>query len=127
MGSSDRTLFSGIGPGNGKSETERTGQLVMNPVSKAVVEYGLLTAIIWMIFLHGCTLCSRVPFVASFAVLIQYDFLNGSLLMPISLAYCYLLSAAYVPSSEYLSVFSGQDDEVDLRHLARDRIPGVSA
>jgi hypothetical protein len=96
MGSSDQALVSGIGPGNGKSETNRTGQLVMNPVSKAIVEYGLLTALVWMLFLHGCTLGSRAPFAASFAVIIQYDFLNGSLLMPISLAYCYLLSAAYV-------------------------------
>ncbi|WP_454883798.1 hypothetical protein [Sphingomonas oryzagri] len=120
MGSSDRALISGIGPGNGKNETDRTGQLVMNPVSKAVVEYGLLTAIVWMLFLHGCTLFSKAPFAASFVVIVQYDFLNGSLLMPISLAYCYLLSAAYVRTAKSPSVFFRRDDTVDLRHLSID-------
>lgn len=90
-----RALVAGIGPGNGKLDDARTQQLVMNPVVKAVVEYGLVAGIAWMAFIHGCVLRTRAPAVAALVVLIQYDVLNGALLVPIHLVYCYVLAAAH--------------------------------
>jgi len=90
-----RTMVSGMGPGNGKLDTERTSELVINPISKAVVEYGLFAGVIWMVLLHLTVLRTRAPGVAAFVVLVQYDFLNGALIVPIHLVYCYVLAAAY--------------------------------
>jgi hypothetical protein len=99
LSSNQRTLISGLGPGNGKLDRDRTGQLVMNPVVKATVEYGLAAGILWMLFIHGCVLRTRMPFVAAFVVLLQYDFLNGSLLVPIHLLYCWILAGAHARGS----------------------------
>jgi hypothetical protein len=90
-----RTLVSGLGPGNGKLDTDRTAQLVINPISKAVVEYGLFAGLLWIVLLHLSVIRSRAPAVAAFVVLVQYDFLNGALIVPIHLVYCYVLAAAY--------------------------------
>lgn len=90
-----RTLVSGIGPGNGKLDLDRTTQLVINPIAKAVVEYGLLAGLIWMVLLHLSVIRTAAPGVAAFVVLVQYDFLNGALIVPIHLVYCYVLAAAY--------------------------------
>jgi len=90
-----RTLVSGLGPGNGKFDTDRTQQLVINPISKAIVEYGLFAGLIWIVLLHASVILTRAPAVAAFVVLVQYDFLNGSLIVPIHLVYCYVLAAAY--------------------------------
>jgi hypothetical protein len=95
LSSDQRTLVSGLGPGNGKLDRDRTGQLVMNPLVKATVEYGLIAGILWMLFIHGCVLRTRMPFAAAFVVIIQYDFLNGSLLVPIHLLYCWVLAGAH--------------------------------
>lgn len=95
LSSSARTLVSGLGPGNGKLDTDRTGQLVMNPVVKATVEYGLVAGVLWMIFVHVGVLCTAMPFVAAFVVLVQYDLLNGSLLVPLNLLYCWILAGAH--------------------------------
>jgi hypothetical protein len=93
--SSPSAVVSGIGPGNGKESTDRSEQLVMNPPVKAIVEYGLFAGILWMVFIHGCILRTAAPGIVAVAVLIQYDFLNGSLLVPIHLVYCYILAGAY--------------------------------
>ena len=90
-----RTLVSGIGPGNGKLDLDRTTELVINPISKAVVEYGLFAGLIWILLLHVSVIRTRAPGVAAFVVLVQYDFLNGALIVPIHLVYCYVLAAAY--------------------------------
>ncbi len=95
LASDRRTLKSGIGPGNGKLDLDRTGQLVMNPLVKAVVEYGLFTGLLWMLFVHGCVLRTRMPFIVAFAVLVQYDLLNGALLVPLHMLYCWVLAGAH--------------------------------
>lgn len=95
LSSSPSAIVSGIGPGNGKESSDRSEQLVMNPLVKAIVEYGLFTGIVWMLFIHGCVLRTAAPGIVAVAVLIQYDFLNGSLLVPIHLVYCYILAGAY--------------------------------
>ncbi|MGN6376264.1 MAG: condensation domain-containing protein [Sphingomonas sp.] len=92
-------IVSGIGPGNGK-ESKDSDQLVMNPVVKAIAEYGLFVGVIWMLFIHGCVLRTAAPAIAALAVIIQYDFLNGSLLVPIHLVYCYILAGAYPRRAE---------------------------
>jgi hypothetical protein len=97
LSSDPRTLESGLGPGNGKLDTDRTGQLVMNPVVKATVEYGLVVGVMWMLFLHYCVLRTGMPFVVAVVAIIQYDFLNGALLVPLHLLYCWILAAAHAP------------------------------
>ncbi|MGU3316931.1 hypothetical protein ACLBWH_15400 [Sphingomonas sp. M6A6_1c] len=99
--SADRpTLISGIGPGNGKRDLDRTGQLVMNPLVKAIVEYGLVTGMVWMLFVHICIVRTRMPFVVAFVVLVQYDVLNGALLVPLHLLYCWTLAGTHGWGSE---------------------------
>ncbi|MBB3911816.1 hypothetical protein [Sphingomonas desiccabilis] len=100
LSSDKRTLLAGLGPGNGKFDRDRTGQLVMNPLVKATVEYGLIAGMLWMVFIHGCVLRTRMPFVAAFVVIIQYDFLNGSLLVPLHLLYCWVLAGAHARGAE---------------------------
>jgi len=90
-----RTLVSGIGPGNGKLSLDVTSELVINPISKAVVEYGLVAGLLWILLLHLSVIRTSAPGVAAFVVLVQYDFLNGALIVPIHLVYCYVLAAAY--------------------------------
>ena len=58
-------------------------------------EYGLFAGVIWMFLLHLTVIRTRAPGVAAFVVLVQYDFLNGALIVPIHLVYCYVLAAAY--------------------------------
>lgn len=110
--SSPSAVVSGVGPGNGKESTDRSEQLVMNPLVKAIVEYGLFTGIVWMVFIHGCIIRTAAPGIVAVAVLIQYDFLNGSLLVPIHLVYCYILAGAYPrmlsASSPWLSQTPGE-------------------
>lgn len=95
IANSRRTLVSGIGPGNSKLDVDHTQQLVINPLSKAVVEYGLVAGLLWMLLLHLSVIRTAAPGVAAFVVLVQYDFLNGALIVPIHLVYCYVLAAAY--------------------------------
>lgn len=90
-----RILVSGMGPGNGKLDTNRTSELVINPITKAVVEYGLVAGLLWMLLLHLSVIRTAAPGVAAFVVLVQYDFLNGALIVPIHIVYCYVLAAAY--------------------------------
>jgi hypothetical protein len=90
-----QTLVSGIGPGNGKLDLNRTSELVINPIAKAVVEYGLVAGLLWMLLLHLSVIRTAAPGTAAFIVLVQYDFLNGALIVPIHLVYCYVLAAAY--------------------------------
>lgn len=95
IANSRRTLVSGLGPGNGKLDQDRTSELVINPITKAIVEYGLFAGVIWMFLLHLTVIRTRAPGVAAFVVLVQYDFLNGALIVPIHLVYCYVLATAY--------------------------------
>ena len=111
-----RTLISGLGPGNGKLDRDRTGQLVMNPLVKATVEYGLVAGILWMLFIHACVLRTSMPFVVAFVVMFQYDFLNGSLLVPIHLLYCWVLAGAHPRG--------GVADDVPVQPLPPPKSPG---
>jgi hypothetical protein len=70
------------------------------PYSKAIVEYGLIGAILWLLLVTVPVAGNGVPLIVSCAVLIQYHFLNGSFAVPLNVYYIWLLSAAYMVRKE---------------------------
>jgi hypothetical protein len=91
-----RTIVFGLGAGNAKLDGEVTNKIVLNPLTKLVTEYGIIVALLWLLLIHLCVLRSGAPMCVCFAVLIQYNLLNGSLLMPIHVMYCYLLAGIFL-------------------------------
>lgn len=65
------------------------------PYTKVGVEYGALVLIVWLMFLFSSLFASGAPTVVAWAAFAQYNFLNGSLNVPIHTVYCVLLCAGY--------------------------------
>jgi hypothetical protein len=99
VSSGDIAAVLGVGAGNWESLGGTTRTIVLNPITKMVVEFGIPVALVWFLFVHLCVGISAAPFIMSVVLLIQYDFLNGSLLVPIHVVYCYFLAGAIVPAA----------------------------
>ena len=82
--------------GTGAGNMPRAMNIVWNPVSKMLVEYGLIAFAAWFLFMIGCVFGSGVPFVVSWMVFMAFQLLNGSLLVPINSMYCIMLSSLYL-------------------------------
>lgn len=65
------------------------------PYSKAFVEYGLIGAALWLLFMTVASVGHGVPFAVSWVVLVQYHLLNGAFAVPLHIYYIWLLAAAY--------------------------------
>jgi hypothetical protein len=85
------SIIAGLGPGNIYLPNGFTSQLTLNPVSKLIAEYGWLVALLWMGYIHMPVIRSNTPYYILVPVLLQFNFMNGSLLMPIEVAYLVLL------------------------------------
>ena len=89
----DGGLVTGIGQGNDTEVIAHRGNtVVFNAYSKAVLELGLITGTLFLVAFLAAVMRSGAPVVVIAALLIQYNFLNGSLLVPFHVALCYLLS-----------------------------------
>ena len=64
--------------------------------TKLLVEFGIFMALIWSAYFWTILFRGAVPFPILMMLFIQYEFLNGALLVPIQILYCYLLGAIYV-------------------------------
>jgi len=97
LDASAKDLMFGIGPGQGKkqSPTVHAAPVLLPPSTKVMVEYGLFSFIAFMIFTTVAIFSGGVPFVVGWAMLIQYQLLNGSFLVPIVIVYCYYFAGAY--------------------------------
>ena len=65
------------------------------PYTKVIVEYGALAFMAWLLFIARSLVSDHIPLVISWAAFAQYNFLNGSLNVPIHTIYCVLLCAGY--------------------------------
>ena len=93
--SADVLLF-GAGLGNGTTFGGFEKTKVPTPMTKSIVEVGVAAALAWLLYFHVAMLRSIAPFPIVLVVLLQYDLMNGSLLVPIHVVYCYLLCGAMV-------------------------------
>ena len=66
------------------------------PYTKVTVEYGSVALMLWLLYLGVSLFGHGVPFIASWVCFFQYNFLNGSLNVPIHSVYCALLCAGYI-------------------------------
>jgi hypothetical protein len=84
-------VIAGIGPGNIYDLPYLSDAFAPNPAPKLLAEYGIFVAIAWLGFLHTVVWRSNAPFVIIWPVMITYNFMQGSLLVPISVAFVLLL------------------------------------
>lgn len=86
----------GAGMGNATNVGDYNKTMVLSPVAKSVLEVGVPAAVAWLLYFHVAMLRSVAPFPIVLVLLLQYDLMNGSLIVPIHVVYCYLLAGAMV-------------------------------
>lgn len=108
-----QTAVVGVGAGN----IAKGFNIMWIPVAKALKEYGLIFFVLWfgmtVVFFFG----AGRPVVISWMMFIVYHVCNGSLLVPLVSAYCYLLAAGYMIQGYPDVLQRGMVDE--RRQLAR--------
>ena len=77
-------------------EEEGTAGYAWPPYTKVGVEYGTVVLLIWALFIAASLFGNGVPVAVAWAAFVQYNFLNGSLNVPIHTIYCALLCAGYL-------------------------------
>ncbi len=77
-------------------EEEGTAGYAWPPYTKVGVEYGTLALVVWGLFVAVSLFGGGVPVAVAWAAFVQYNFLNGSLNVPIHTIYCALLCAGYL-------------------------------
>lgn len=96
------------------------------PPTKVAYEYGLIVQFFWFIFILSCMFGRGVPFVVSWAMLMQYLFLNGSFLVPINNYYVVILAGLFRvtgdPKWSTLSSFLSAERSYDVPKII-DRTP----
>lgn len=64
--------------------------------TKLIIEFGIFIAVLWSAYFWIVLFRGAVPLPIILMMFIQYELLNGGLLVPIQVLYCYLLCAIYV-------------------------------
>lgn len=64
--------------------------------TKLVIEFGVFIAFLWSAYFWTILFRGSVPLPIIMMMFIQYEVLNGGLLVPVQVFYCYLLCAIYV-------------------------------
>ncbi len=67
-----------------------------SPYAKVVYEYGLIGFLLWLPLTAYAIFNRGIPFLICWIAFLQYNFLNGSLNVPLHTVYCYILAAGYV-------------------------------
>jgi hypothetical protein len=92
-------LLTGTGAGTMPKAVNNLAQLKFGltwpPYVKVAVEYGVITFACWLAFILYVMFGSATPFLVGWVAFVQYQFLNGSLNVPIHTIYCWLLCAGY--------------------------------
>ena len=76
-------------------EEEGTAGYAWPPYTKVEVEYGLVTLCAWLAYVLASIFGSGAPAAVAFAAFVQFEFLNGSLNVPVHTVYCLFLCAGY--------------------------------
>lgn len=92
----DHALF-GIGAGQ-ISPFVNDKTTVFLPLSKLTVEYGLPAALLFFAWITYCFFTAGVPLVVTWPLLILFNLIGGTLLIPINTYYCLFLTAMFVPN-----------------------------
>lgn len=87
--------FFGMGAGNLPSVGGHE-VYVVPPIQKMLTEYGLFLGLAWLVWFHATLFRRGAPAIVTVAVLLQYDFMNGSLLVPINVYYCLWMTSLFV-------------------------------
>jgi len=66
------------------------------PYAKSIVEQGFIVFAVWMVLFCYCVFSPGIPFVIALAGFVQFQFLNGSLGVPLNSIYCLFLSGLYM-------------------------------
>lgn len=88
-----------IGKGAGempKGQSQLGANFAWAPYAKVFVEYGIVVFIFWALLIVTAMFGHGVPFAISWVVFIQYQFMNGSLNVPLHTIYAVLLAAGVV-------------------------------
>ena len=94
-------LFLGKGAGEmPKGKSVRGANFAWAPYAKVFVEYGVIAFSFWLLLTLGAMFGHGVPFAISWVVFLQYQFMNGSLNVPLHSIYAALLAAAVVVTKE---------------------------
>ncbi len=64
--------------------------------TKLLIEFGIFIAVLWSAYFWTILARGAVPLAIIAMVFIQYEVLNGGLLVPVQILYCYLICAIYV-------------------------------
>lgn len=86
-----KQILFGIGAGR----ILQNGYVVWTPISKSMVEYGILTAISFIVLITTASFKRGIPFVVSYVSIIQYFFLNGGFLVPVNVFLIFMLTGIF--------------------------------
>jgi hypothetical protein len=92
-------LLAGTGAGTMPKAVNNLAHLTFGltwpPYVKVAVEYGVVAFACWLVFIIYAVFGGATPFIVGWIAFVQYQFLNGSLNVPIHTVYCWLLCAGY--------------------------------
>jgi hypothetical protein len=90
-------LFTGKGAGEmPKGKSQLGANFAWAPYAKVFVEYGIIAFAFWAALILTSMFGHGVPFAISWVVFLQYQFMNGSLNVPVHTIYAALLAASVV-------------------------------
>jgi hypothetical protein len=94
-------LLFGKGAGSmPKGSSIRGAHFAWAPYAKVFVEYGIIAFTIWALLIVTAMFGHGIPFAISWAVFLQYQFMNGSLNVPVHTIYACLLAASIIVTKE---------------------------
>ena len=104
----EKDLFLGKGAGEmPKGKSVRGANFAWAPYAKVFVEYGIIAFSFWLLLTLSAMFGHGVPFAISWVVFLQYQFMNGSLNVPLHTIYAALLAASVVVSRERAPATAG--------------------
>ncbi|MDE0879241.1 MAG: hypothetical protein OSB00_11355, partial [Sphingomonas bacterium] len=81
--------------GQGSGTMPQGLHIMYTPVSKVMFEYGIFVYVLFYFFLFRSVFGKGVPFIMSWAMTMQYLWLNGSFLVPINNVYLVLICSIF--------------------------------
>jgi hypothetical protein len=101
MAGDEIELLFGKGAGSmPKGSSIRGAHFAWAPYAKVFVEYGIIAFTAWALLIITAMFGHGVPFAVSWAVFLQYQFMNGSLNVPLHTIYACLLAASIIVTKQ---------------------------
>ena len=101
MAGDEVDLLFGKGAGSmPKGSSIRGAHFAWAPYAKVFVEYGIIAFTLWALLIITAMFGHGIPFAVSWAVFLQYQFMNGSLNVPLHTIYACLLAASIIVTKQ---------------------------